>query len=158
MNPVKMKRQLRSLLFTVILALSTSSLCLARDIAIVVDKTNTASMLSTADLTKILKALTKTWPDGKKITVFLSNPASADMKMIVQKVYGMAPGEVKAFAEQHRGEIILVGSDDLVLKAVQTNPGAVGVVNVYAINSSVKVLKVDGKLPLESGYLFHASN
>src|SRR5882762_7986887 len=31
-------------------------------------------------------------------------------------------------------------------------PGAVGVLDVYAINSAVKVLRVDGKLPFDVGY------
>lgn len=133
-------------------------LCAARDIAVIVDKTNAAASLSTSDLTKLLKSTTKTWPDGKKVTIFLSDPTSADMKVVVQKVYGMSADAVKAFAESHHGEVIVVSSDELVLKAVRTNPGAIGVVNVYSITSGVKVLKVDGKLPLESGYLFHGTN
>ena len=31
-------------------------------------------------------------------------------------------------------------------------PGAVGIVDVYAINSSVKVIRIDGKLPFDVGY------
>jgi len=38
---------------------------------------------------------------------------------------------------------------------VQTVPGAIGLVDVRSINDKVKVLKVDGKLPLENGYLPH---
>jgi ABC-type phosphate transport system substrate-binding protein len=155
---VKTTRPARSLLFIAVITVALSCLCAARDIAVVVDKTNGAASLSTADLTKMLKTATRAWPDGRKVTVFLSDPASADMKLVLQKVYGMSVDEVKAFAASHRGEVIVVGSDELVLKAVQTNPGALGVVNVYSINSGVKVLKVDGKLPLESGYLFHGNN
>jgi hypothetical protein len=33
----------------------------------------------------------------------------------------------------------------------------VGVVDVYAINSSVPVVKLAGKLPLEPGYLLHGN-
>jgi len=145
-------------LLIAVITVALSCLCAARDIAVVVDKTNGAASLSTADLTKMLKTATRTWPDGRKVTIFLSDPASADMKVVFQKVYGMSGDEVKAFANSHRGDVIVVGSDELVLKAVQTNPGALGVVNVYSINSGVKVLKVDGKLPLESGYLFHGNN
>ena len=35
--------------------------------------------------------------------------------------------------------------------------GAIGVVDVYAINSSVAVVKLGGKLPLEPGYLLHGN-
>lgn len=155
---MKTTRTPRSPLLIAVITVALSCLCAARDIAVVVDKTNGAASLSTADLTKMLKTATRTWPDGRKVTIFLSDPASADMKVVFQKVYGMSGDEVKAFANSHRGDVIVVGSDELVLKAVQTNPGALGVVNVYSINSGVKVLKVDGKLPLESGYLFHGNN
>ena len=149
---------LRFFILVMIMAIGSCCLCVARDIAIIVDKTNNTSALTVSDLSKIMKTTTKTWPDGKKVVIFLSDPHSPDMKLVFQKVYGMAPDEVKAFADSHRGEVMLVGSDELVLKAVQTNPGALGVVNVYSINSAIKVLKVDGKLPLESGYLFHGTN
>ena len=36
-------------------------------------------------------------------------------------------------------------------------PGAVGVVDVYSINSSVVVMKIAGKLPMEPGYLLHGN-
>jgi ABC-type phosphate transport system substrate-binding protein len=155
---VNKTRTARSLLLITVVTVALSCLCAARDIAVIVDRTNGSASLSTSDLTKMLKTAIKTWPDGKKVTVFLSDPSSADMKLVLQKVYGMSADEVKAFAGSHRGDVIVVGSDELVLKAVQTNPGALGVVNVYSINSGVKVLKVDGKLPLESGYLFHGNN
>ena len=149
---------LRCLLFIAIITIASCGLCAARDIAVIVDKTNAAASISASDLTKLLKTATKTWPDGKRVTIFLSDPASPDMKLVLQRVYGMSVDEVKVFANSHRGEVIVVNSDELVLKAVQTNPGAIGVVNVYSINSAVKVLKIDGKLPLESGYLFHGNN
>jgi hypothetical protein len=38
---------------------------------------------------------------------------------------------------------------------VQTTPGAVGFVDVYSINSGISVIKVDGKSPLEPGYVLH---
>ena len=148
----------RSLLFIAIITIGSCCLCAARDIAVIVDKTNAAASLSASDLAKLLKTTTKIWPDGRKVTIFLNDPGSADMKVVLQKVYGMSADEVKAFAESHRGDVIVVNSDELVIKAVQTNPGAIGMINVYSINSGVKVLKVDGKLPLESGYLFHGNN
>jgi hypothetical protein len=45
-----------------------------------------------------------------------------------------------------------VGSDEELLRVVESTPGAVGILDVYSINSSVKVLRVDGKLPFDVGY------
>jgi len=52
----------------------------------------------------------------------------------------------------HASGVIIVRSEDDLLKSVEAIPGAVGLVDVYSINSRVNVLKVDGKLPLEQGY------
>ena len=46
------------------------------------------------------------------------------------------------------------GNQALTRRAfVEATLGAVGIVDVYLINSSVKVLRVDGKLPFDLGYV-----
>jgi hypothetical protein len=50
-----------------------------------------------------------------------------------------------------------VGSEEDLLRAVEATPGAIGILDVYAINSSVKVLRVDGKLPFDVGYAFRGN-
>jgi hypothetical protein len=49
----------------------------------------------------------------------------------------------------------MANSDAEVLKIVQATPGAVGLVDVRAVDGSINVVRVDGKLPMESGYLPH---
>jgi ABC-type phosphate transport system substrate-binding protein len=132
-------------------------LCHARDLAIVVNKSNSASNLTAADLEKLLKAGTQNWPDGKKIKVFLTDPGSIDNKTILEHGCKLKPEEIKSLASAHRADLQVVGSDDAVLTMVDSNPGAIGIVNVYSINSRVKVLKVDEKLPMEPGYLLHGN-
>jgi ABC-type phosphate transport system substrate-binding protein len=53
--------------------------------------------------------------------------------------------------------VMLVDSDEDLVNKVASIPGAIGVVDVYAINSSVAVVKLAGKLPLEPGYLLHGN-
>ena len=142
--------------FYLTLVLFTAPLCLARDLAIIVNKSNATSKVTAADLEKLLKTTVQNWPDGKRVKVFLTDPSSADSKMILQRVYKMRPEEIKSLAETHKVDIQVVASDDVVLTMVHSNPGAIGIVNVYSINSHVKVLKVDEKLPLEQGYLLHS--
>jgi hypothetical protein len=57
-----------------------------------------------------------------------------------------------------RGSIIVAGSDDAVLKFVAANRGALGIVHLFSITKEVKVLKVDGKLPVEQGYLLKGNS
>lgn len=137
--------------------LFVATLCQARDLAIVVNKSNVTNTVTAADLEKLLKAATPNWPDGKKVKVFLTDPSSAESKTIVPRAYKLTPPEIKSLADAHKMDIHVVESDDVVLTMVNENPGAIGIVNVYSITSQVKVLKVDEKLPMEPGYLLHGN-
>ncbi len=77
------------------------------------------------------------------------------MHAAVQKLFGVAPAEVKplvAKLNESRPMIKIVENDEDLMRTVEATPGAVGLVDVYAINSSVKVLRIDGKLPFDAGY------
>jgi ABC-type phosphate transport system substrate-binding protein len=123
-------------------------ICHARDLALVVNKSNAASNLTAAEVEKLLKAGIQNWPDGKKIKIFLTNPDSLDNRTILEHGLKLKPD---------KADIQVVGSDDVVLTMVDSNLGAIGIVNVYSINSHVKVVKVDEKLPMEPGYLLHGN-
>lgn len=88
--------------------------------------------------------------------LFLKDPGSPDGKLFLDKGCNMTAGELKTIAETNK-TVVFLGSDDQVLQAVSATPGAIGVVNVFSISSAVKVLKVDGKLPLEQGYVLHGN-
>ncbi len=131
----------------------------ARDVAVVVNKSNTTKNVALADLTKLAKGTTKKWADAKDVVLVIKDPGAADMKTVVQKVFGMTPDEVKALASSlnaaRKDSVLIVPSDEVLVKTVAITPGAVGFVDVYSINSSVNVLKVDTKSPLEPGYALH---
>ena len=61
------------------------------------------------------------------------------------------------FGRASHPAIVIAASDEDLVNKVASLPGAVGVVDVYAINSSVAVVKIAGKLPLEPGYLLHGN-
>ena len=135
----------------------------AKDIAFVSNKANHLESVPVAELVKICKAQTGHWPDGKSISVIMRDPASPEMRLVLEKVYGMTKDEVAsliATANHNRAEhpaIVVVDSDEAVVKKVESTPGAVGLVDVYAITGGVTVVKVGGKLPLEPGYLLHGN-
>jgi len=144
-------------IFCLVLVLFGAPLCLARDLAVIVNNSNATSTVSAAELEKLLKTAVQKWPDGRKVRVFLTDPSSPDTGAILQRAYKIKPEEIKSLVETHKADIQVVGSDDNILTLVANNPGAIGIVNVYSINSQVKVLKVDEKLPLEQGYLLHGN-
>src|SRR5579862_434834 len=145
----------RTLIFALIFC--AAQLCFARDLAIVVNKSNSTSTISAPDLEKLLRLELPSWSDGKKVKIFLTDPGSVESRTTLQRAYKITPAEIKALADAHKADIQIVGSDDIVLTMVDNHPGAIGVVNVYSINSQVKVLKIDGKLPMEPGYLLHGN-
>ena len=49
--------------------------------------------------------------------------------------------------------VVFAQSDEEVLKIVEGNAGAVGVIDVYNITGGVKVLKIDDKQPFDPGYV-----
>jgi len=154
-------RALRMLPRTV-LALICIFLCgeiaAARDVALVSGKNSPAKVVKAADLTKAIKA-TRKWPDGSDLTVVLTDPSSPETRIVAEKLLSLTSDEFKKLidaANKSRVVFWLVSSDDEALKILQSNPAAVGLVNVYSINSSVNVSKIDGKLPLEPGYILHS--
>jgi ABC-type phosphate transport system substrate-binding protein len=145
----------RLLLFTVFGLLCCAAE--AKQLAIVAEKSNSVGNLAAGDLIKIFNARLRTWPDGKPIVVVLKDPSSADMQLIVRKVFNMTPEQAHAFVEDHRGAIIVADSDDAVIRFVSSNRGAVGVVDLFSLTKDVTVLKIDGKLPVEQGYLLRGN-
>ncbi len=135
----------------------------AKDIAVISNKANGVRSLSLAELSKICKGQSHRWPDGKEVVFIMRNPDSPEMKMVLQRLYGMSSEQVKSLiagaAQGHheRAPILVTDSDESVLKAVRSMPGAVGVVDVYSINGSIDVLKIEGKVPLDPGYVLHGN-
>ena len=143
--------------------LASVALASARDLALVSNKSNTVNTVSVPDLVKVCKAQVNRWPDGKPVTFVMRKPATPEMKMVLEKVYGMSETEVNTLivtanhGRANHPAILVVASDEELVNQVASLPGAVGVVDVYSINSSVSVVKVAGKLPLEPGYLLHGN-
>jgi ABC-type phosphate transport system substrate-binding protein len=147
----------------ILIVLLLASLAQAKDIALIANKGSAVNAVTMADLIKLCKAQTSRWPDGKAVTVVVRDPASPDMKLVLEKVYAMTPSavtELISTANHERGThpaIIVVSSAEDLVHRVAATPGAVGLVDVYAINSSVDVMKIGGKLPFEPGYPLHGN-
>jgi ABC-type phosphate transport system substrate-binding protein len=151
-------------IFSVVaLALVCAQAALAKDLALISNKGNSLKGLTFPDLVKICKGQVGKWPNGRPVTLITRAPASPEMRIVLQKVYGMTAEEVNELisAANHgrtdRPAIVVVESDDGVVKKVESTPGGVGLVDVYSITGGIDVLRVGGKLPLEPGYLLHGN-
>lgn len=130
---------------------------MAKQMAVIVNRENSTQELTAAELTKIFKCDTSRWSSGRAITVVLRDPAAPEMELLLSRVYKITPEELRNFIAQHPGSVVMVDSNEAMLKTVAATPGAIGLIDVFRITQEVKVMKIDGKLPVEYGYLLRGN-
>jgi ABC-type phosphate transport system substrate-binding protein len=128
--------------------------CLAHHMAVVVNKDNGIDNVTSMHLERILRTEVRKWPDGKDVVLILHKDSAGETETL-ERLNKMSPADLKAFLATHKDAIMFVDTDADVLKIVQAKPGAIGLVDVRSVDGSINVVKVDGKLPMESGYLPH---
>ena len=128
--------------------------CFAHHTAVVVNKENAVENVTSAHLAKVIRGEIKKWPNGKNILLVLHKESSGETETLA-RLNKMSAAEWKAFLVAHRDSIVFVETDADVLKTVQAEPGAVGFIEVHSVDNTVNVVHVDGKLPMEFGYLPH---
>jgi ABC-type phosphate transport system substrate-binding protein len=148
---------LNRLLICCLFILGTSSAALATDYAVVVHPSNPVHEMTLADLGKMFRAKTVTWPNGHNITIVLRDPTSPGMKFVIEKVLGGTLEEGKLVLNDPSRKttvpVVFATSDEEILKIVGANAGAIGIIDVYNITSGVKVVKIDDKQPFDPGYI-----
>lgn len=128
--------------------------CFAHHTAVVVNKENAVENVTSAHLAKMIRGEIKKWPNGKNILLVLHKESTGETETL-ERLNRMSTAEWKAFLVAHRDSIVFVETDADVLKTVQAEPGAVGFIEVHSVDNTVNVVHVDGKLPMEFGYLPH---
>jgi hypothetical protein len=129
----------------------------AKDAAVVVGKATVASGLHSADLAKAIKGSSHKLANGKPVIVVMKPAKSDETRIFGEKCLGQNESGLSALISSDHTVFRIVASDEEVIKAVNAIPGSIGLVDVYSINSSVTVLKLDDKSPLEPGYLLHVN-
>ena len=129
----------------------------AKQLAVVTDTANKTTNLTAVELIKLFNVHVHNWADGKPVVIVVRDPASADMELVLRKIFNMNPSRARVFIEAHKPSIIIAGSDDAVLRFVSANRGAVGIVDLYSLTKDVNVVKINGKLPVEQGYLLRGN-
>ncbi len=128
--------------------------CFAHHMAVVVNKDNNVENVTAAHLSRIFRSEIKKWPDGKAVVLVLHKDSAGETETL-ERLNKMSADELKALIAAHKDSIVIADSDAEVLKIVQSTPGAIGFVDVRSIDNTINVVRVEGKLPMESGYLPH---
>lgn len=146
-------RMSRSAVLVLFAGISAAT-CFAHHMAVVVSKENGVTAMSSAQLGKMFRAETKKWADGKSIRLVLHR-ASTGETITLQRLNKMSARQWQNWMAEHKDSLKLVDSDEEVLNYVESTPGAVGLVEVHSLNDHVNIIRVDGRVPMEDGYLPH---
>src|SRR5438034_10032704 len=109
-----------------VLLLAAGAMAGIKNMAVVVSAGSRLSDVSLADLAKLCKGVQKTWPDGKNFTLVMRDPESPEMRLAAQKLFGAAPGDVKALIgrlNEARLTVKIVENDEDLLRTVEAIPG-----------------------------------
>ncbi len=131
-------------------------------LAIIVNRANAVENLSFADLRKIFLGERNHWPDGHRITVVMLDSERPERKVILAAVYQMKDQDFNRYFEEatFRGEVFsapkTLATPQGARKFVFNLPSAIGYVSAEDVDDSVKVVRVDGRLPSDKGYKFRS--
>jgi len=128
------------------------------DVAIVVNRTNPRDGLSLQELRRIFLGERGRWENGRRVVLVMREPGAPERSVMLRQVCRMSEREFR----QHFLQLLFIGqTPDLPRELVTSNgvvrfvvnvPGAIGYVSALDADSTVKVLRVDGRLPGEAGY------
>ena len=128
--------------------------CFAHHMAVVVNKDNNVGNVTAVHLAKLFRSEIRKWPDGRSVVLVLHKNSPGESETL-ERLNKMSAREWNALIANHKDSIQMADSDADVLKIVQSTPGAVGLVDVRSVDNTINVVRVEGKLPMESGYLPH---
>jgi len=128
-------------------------------IDIIVNKTNSIDEISFKDLSKIFMMKRRYWENGTKIYPIMQEAGSPEKEIVLKKIYKMNDKLLKKYwiTEMFKGEITSfpksLSSNESVKRFVSQAPNAIGYIDSGFSDDTVKVLKIDGKLSIDDGYI-----
>ena len=131
------------------------------DLAIVVNKENPVESLSLAELRKVFLGERSHWPSGRRITLVMMEPGHPERTTLIRDVCQMNEGDFSRHFLHgvFTGEVFVspktLASPLGVRKFIFNVPGAIGYLRASEVDSSVKIIRVDGRLPSDREYGLH---
>ena len=130
-------------------------------IAVVVHKSNALDEVSSAELRRILLGDETRWSDKEKITVLLLAPGSEERQAVLRILLKMTDDDFTRhwISRVFQGEATVgpkvAPSPASMVRLVAGLPASLGIIDtddIPAGDPGLKILRVDGKAPSESGY------
>jgi ABC-type phosphate transport system substrate-binding protein len=130
----------------------------ARDVAVVVHPDVAVDSLTLAELRRITLGDREFWPGSARITRLIRAPVSHERDVVLKTVCQMTEAQFRQhwIAKVFRADTAvapkIVYSTEMAIDLVNRMPGAITFIDASDVSSRMKVLRIDGRLPGESGY------
>lgn len=134
------------------------------DLAIVVHPSTPVSQLTFAELRQVFMGDRQYWTREMPVVLLVRAPTSAERDAVLRLIYQMRDAQFKQYwiAKVFRADTAsppkIVNSNELTRQLVAAIPGAIAFMPHSDVKPDVKVLKIDGHLPGESGYKLHLTD
>ncbi|HUF48702.1 MAG TPA: hypothetical protein VMM93_12875 [Vicinamibacterales bacterium] len=128
------------------------------DIAVIVHADVAIDNLTLAELRRVWLGDREFWPSGERITLFIRAPVAAERDAVVSTLCRMTEAQfrqhwiAKVFRNESPSGPKIVYSTESAHDQVARVPGAIAFVPASAVGTGVKVVRVDGRRPGETGY------
>ena len=135
-----------------------STLAAEGDIAVVVRPDLPVDDLTLPQTRKLLLGEQQFWNSNLRVTLLLRAPAAREREVVLKVIYRMNEAEFrqywisKMFRAESTGGPKVVYSNEMATELVSALPGSVAFVDASQVPKGLKVLKIDGKLPGQTGY------
>ena len=133
----------------------------AADVAIVVNPAVPVDNLSLAELRKVFMGDRQYWTSNLRVTLLIRAPVARERDMVLKIIYQMTEAQFRQYwvSKVFRAEVAsgprIVYSNETATELVGASPGSIAFVDASQIPKGLKVLKIDGFLPRETGYPLH---
>ena len=162
MGQLEFFRHHRILLLVIILygilvssAVGTAS---GADIALVAHPNVPVDDLSLAQARRIFLGDRQYWSPDLRVTLLVRAPIARERDVVLKIIYRMSEARFRQYwiSKVFRAEVSsgpkIVYSNEMTTDLVEVIPGSIAFVDAAQIPVGIKVLKVDGQLPNETGY------
>lgn len=133
----------------------------ANDIAVVTNPETPVSDLSLAEVRKVFLGEKQYWTTNIPVILLVRAPVAREREVVLKTIYQMSESQFKQYwvAKIFRSEAVsapkIVYSADMTKQLLSVIPGSIAFMEARDVGPGLKVLKVDGRLPGETGYALH---
>ena len=127
-------------------------------LAIVVNKNNPVENISSNELRHLLLAEQRTWANGRRVTIVMRPPGQSERVTLLKTICRMTDSDYTKYFMQAQFTGDLQTSPKLLATALGMRkfvfnvPGAIGYLRADEVDDTVKVIRLDNRLPGEAGY------